>query len=291
MLRTSARKPAQLGLLFLLPELKEPSLNRERTPELPMNEPVEFSPSSKSTAPLTASSDFWCRRSTRLLLFFLHLVFLIVAVSFTPGSHAFELGQVAGLILILGCLFSWAVLYHAQSPTLVGIFAGVAIAQIAFIAFVGLQFRFEEKALQAVSADAVRLRQQEAATVAPFSMDPLFEMCSGTRVLSLQELTELRSRGQQGRAKLQELELNHQQWLERTESRLRTAGPATARNFHQGVASTRAESDEIMKSSENFFIQAEHLVAFFSDHQNGYHAFSGGLVSTNPRTSKPSISR
>jgi len=135
MLRTSARKPAQLGLLFLLPELKEPSLNRERTPELPMNEPVEFSPSSKSTAPLTASSDFWCRRSTRLLLFFLHLVFLIVAVSFTPGSHAFELGQVAGLILILGCLFSWAVLYHAQSPTLVAIFAGVAIAQIAFHSF------------------------------------------------------------------------------------------------------------------------------------------------------------
>lgn len=112
-----------------------------------MNEPVELAtPHTSASAP--AFPIFWCRQSTRLLLFFLHLVLLIAALSLTPRTHAFELGAAVGLVLIFGCLFSWAVLYRAQSRTFVGIFAGVAIAQLAFIAFVGLHFRSEDKALQ-----------------------------------------------------------------------------------------------------------------------------------------------
>lgn len=159
-----------------------------------------------------------------------------------------------------------------------GIFAGVAIAQLAFITFVGLHFRSEDKALQAVMADAVRLRQQDAAAIAPFAMDPLFEMCSGTRPLNLQELAELRSRAQRGRAKLQELDSVHKQWLEEMETRLRSVGPAVAREFREGVASTQNESDEMMRISQNFFIQAEQLASFLIDHQHQYHATSAGLV-------------
>jgi hypothetical protein len=183
--------------------------------------------------------------------FFLHLVLLIAALSLTRRTHAFELGAAVGLVLIFGCLFSWAVLYNAQSRTLVGIFAGVAIAQLAIIAVVGLHFRSEDRALQAVMADAARQREQEAAAMAPFSMDPLFEMCSGTRRPSQQELAELRLRAQRGRAKLQEFESTNKQWLAQMETRLRTVGPAVAREFREGVASSQGEP-EIMKISQDY---------------------------------------
>ena len=242
-----------------------------------MNEPVEFVTPPAPVSPAT-SPDFWCRQSTRLLLFFLHLILLVAAVSVTPASHGVELGASVGLILILGCLFAWAVLYHAQNRTVVGIFAGVAIAQLSFITVVGLHFRSEDKALQAVMADAVRQRDQEAAAMAPFSMEPLFEMCSGTRPLSRQELDELRLRAQRGHAKLLELEATHKQWLEQMVARLRATGPAVAREFRQGVASSQRESDEIMKISQDFFIQAEQLAAFLIDRQRRYHATPTGPV-------------
>jgi hypothetical protein len=246
-----------------------------------MNEPVGLAtPHTSVSAP--DSPDFWCRQSTRLLLFFLHFILLIAALSLTPRTHAFELGAAVGLVLIFGCLFSWVVLYHAQSRTLVGIFAGVAIAQLVFIAFVGLHFRSEDKALQAVIADAVRQREQEAAAMAPFSMDPLFEMCSGTRPLSQQELVELRLRAQRGRAKLQEFESTNKQWLVQMDTRLRTVGPGVAREFREGVASSQRESDEIMKISQDYFIEAEQLAAFLIDHQHQYHETRTGLVFDKP---------
>lgn len=242
-----------------------------------MSEPVGLA-TPPMPAPATASLDFWCRQSTRFVLFFLHLALLIAAISIAPRGYGFELGEAIGLILIFGCLFAWAVLYHAESRTLVGIFAGVAIAQLAFIVFVGLHLRSGDKALRAVVADAVRLREQEAAAMAPFSMDSLFEMCSGARPASQPELAELRLRAQRGRAKLQELESTNKQWLEQVDTRLRSVSRGAAVQFRQGVASSQRESDESMKISQQYFSEAEQLAAFLIDRQHRYHATPKGLV-------------
>ena len=68
-----------------------------------------------------------------------------------------------------------------------------------------------------------------------FRMDPLFEMISGKRTLSVVELQEMhKSEAQAGRAKISEVQSEVMRWVAEGERRMGGVSSGAARDFRSG---------------------------------------------------------
>jgi hypothetical protein len=112
----------------------------------------------------------------------------------------------------------------------------------------------------------------------PFSMEPLFEMCSGKRPLTREELQQLRTRARAAETKVNEMESAQMRWIAETESRLTAVSPGAARDFQRGVESSQTESNKIMKVTRDYFAETEQLTGFLIERQRRYRATSEGPV-------------
>ena len=180
-------------------------------------------PHSKPMLPLDSPvvPDSCGRARIRIALLMLHIGVLAAAIALTPAGYFFELGYYVGMVLLFGTLLVWFLLYSVRTRSGVLMFCALALAQAGLIAFMGMRFRTENRALQQIMAEAMQQRKEWEMQMRPFSMDPLFEMCSGKRQLSTQELQDLHARAGSAGTKVNELESAQIRWIAETESRWR----------------------------------------------------------------------
>jgi hypothetical protein len=229
-------------------------------------------------SPVVPFPDAWGRPWIRIVLLVLHIAMLAAAIVLMPAGYFFELGYYVGTVLLFGSIFLWFFLYSLNTRRGVLVFPAVALAQTSLIAFIGIRFRTENKALQQIMTETIQQRKEWETQMRPFSMDPLFEMCSGKRQLSSEELQELHTRARAAGTKVNDLESAEIRWIAETESRLAAVSPGAARDFQRGVDSSQTESNKIMKVTRDYFIETEQLTGFLIERQRRYHATSEGLV-------------
>jgi hypothetical protein len=229
-------------------------------------------------SPVVSFPDPWGRARIRVVLLVLHIAILATAIALTPAGYFFELGSYVGTVLLFGSVFLWFLLYSWKNRRGVLVFCALALAQAGLIAFIGMRFRTENRALQQVMAAAMQQRKEWEIQMRPFSMDPLFEMCSGKRQLSSQELQELHTRARSAETKVTELESAQIRWIAKTESSLTAVSLGAARDFQRGVDSSQTESNTIMKVTRDYFTEIEQLTGFLIERQRRYRATSEGLV-------------
>jgi hypothetical protein len=239
-------------------------------------------PHSKPTLPpdfpVVPFLDSWGRSRIQITLLVLHIGLLTVAIALTPAGYFFELGYYVGTVLLFGSILLWFLLYSLNTRRGVLVFCALALAQAGLIAFTGMRFRTENRALQQIMAEAMQQRKEWETQMEPFSMDPLFEMCSGKRQLTSEELQQLRTRAGDAETKVNEMESAQMRWIAETESRLTAVSPGAARDFQRGVESSQTESNKIMKVARDYFAETEQLTGFLIERQRRYRATSEGPV-------------
>jgi hypothetical protein len=239
-------------------------------------------PHSKPTLPLDSPvvpfPDSWDRSRIRISLLVLHVGLLAAAIALTPAGYFFELGSYVGTVLLFGSILLWFLLYSLNTRRGVLVFCALALAQAGLIAFIGMRFRTENRAFQQTMAEAMQQRKEWETQMRPFSMDPLFEMCSGKRQLTREELQHLHTLARAAETKVNELESAQMRWIAETESRLAALSPGAARDFQRGVDSSQTESNKIMKVTRVYFTETEQLTGFLIERQRRYRATSEGPV-------------
>jgi len=231
-------------------------------------------------------SDFWCRSGTRFALFALHLITLGAALACTPPDHAVQLGYYAGFILLFGCFFLWILLYHARIRSYVALFGVLAVAQVGYIAAIGLEFRRDDRIIPPIiaGAEAELVQQQEEweRQVAQTSVGPLLEMLSGKGKLSAKELVQLRTQVQTSEKKLEELNSERARCLKQTEYRLAAVSPVVARDFRRAIESRHADDPGTMRMTQDFFTRLDQLIGFLIERQGQYRVTTEGLRFDKP---------
>jgi hypothetical protein len=115
-------------------------------------------PHSKPTLPLDSPvvpfPDSWGRSRIRISLLVLHIGLLAAAIALTPAGYFFELGYYVGTVLLFGSIVLWFLLYSLNTRRGVLVFCALALAQAGLIAFIGMRFRTENRALQQIMAEA-----------------------------------------------------------------------------------------------------------------------------------------
>ncbi len=228
--------------------------------------------------PVVPYHDSWGRAWIRIALLVLHVAVLAAAIALTPAGYFFELGSYVGTVLFLGSVFLWFLLYSLNTRRGVLVFCALALAQAGLIAFIGMRFRIENRALQQIMAEAIQQRKEWETQMRPFSMDSLFEMCSGKRQLSSEELQELHTRARAAETKVNDLESAEIRWVAETEIRVAAVSPGAARDSQRGVDSRQSESNKIMKVTRDYFTETEQLTGFLIERQRRYRVTSEGLV-------------
>jgi hypothetical protein len=229
-------------------------------------------------SPVLPFPDSWTRARTRIALLVLHVAALAGAITLTPSGYYFEFGYYTGAVLLFGSLFLWFLLYSARTRTVLLVFCTLALAQAGFIALMGLRFRTENKALQQIMAEMAEQRKKWETQMGQYKMDYLFEMCSGKRQLSRDELVEVQTRARAAKTKEQELGSEVMQSIAQAESRLRAVSPGAARDFRRGLESSQSESNKIMKLTQDYFTEIEQLTGFLIERQRRYRVTPEGLV-------------
>jgi hypothetical protein len=222
--------------------------------------------------------DSWGGAWIRIVLVVLHVAMLAAAIALTPAGYFFELGYYVGTVLLFGSIFLWFLLYSLNTRRGVLVFCALALTQAGLIAFIGMRFRTENRAVQKIMAEAIQQRKEWETQMRPFSMDPLFEMCSGKRQLSSEELQELHTRARAAETKLNDLESAEIHWVAEIEIRVAAVSPGAARDFRAGVDSSQPESNKIMKLTRDYFTEIEWLTEFLIQRQRRYRVTSQGLV-------------
>ena len=239
----------------------------------PDSEPL--SPQDSSVTPLP---NFWGRWWIRISIFVLHLVALVAAGSLTPAEYAFQFGYYIGSVLLFSTIFLWGLLFYTRTRKGILWFCMFAIAQAGCVAMVGLHFQSEDRVLQQIKNEFLMKQAEWAAQMKQFSTDPLTEMTSGRRQLSVAELQELQTRARAGKAKLNELESDLIRLEDEAEQRIAKVSTGEARNFRRGVESSRPIVDEQMKLMRDNFTAVEQLTGFLIDRRGQYSQTSNGLV-------------
>ncbi|HEY6267943.1 MAG TPA: hypothetical protein VIX11_06580 [Candidatus Acidoferrum sp.] len=251
----------------------------DRFRQLAMQSPNSetLSPPDSAVAP---APDFRGRWWIRIALFVLHIAILVAAMSLTPPGYFFELGAFTGSILLFSSILLWGLLCSVKTRREILLYCVLALVQAGFMALVGLHFRAEDRALQPIMNELAIRRIEWASQMEPFRMDTLFEMTSGKRQLSVEELRELQTRARAAKAKLSELQSEAMRAIAEAESRLAAVSSGAARDFRRGVESTRPESDETMKLMQDYFAEIEQLTGLLIDQQGRYSQTTNGLVFT-----------
>jgi hypothetical protein len=241
-----------------------------------MEEP-HSEPTLRPNSPVGPFPDFWGRARTRIALLCLHVAMLAAAIALTPARYAFELGYYTGSVLLFGSLFLWFLLYTARTRRGILVFCALVLAQAGFMAFIGLRFRAENKALQQIMAEFAQQLKEGGTQMGQSPMDPIFEMCSGKRRLSGEELLELQTRARAAETKAQELESEEMRLIAQVESRMAAVSPGTARDFQLGVESSQPESNKIIKLTQDYFTEIEQLTGFLIERERRYRVTTEGL--------------
>lgn len=240
------------------------------------------SPDSKTLShvdPIVApSADFRVRWWLRVPLFVLHVVVVAAAMSLTPSAYFFQLGYHTGSVLLLSSIFLWCLLFSAKTRKGIWLYCLFALLQIGLMALLGLHLQAEDRALQSIMNEFVMKQAAWMSQMEQFRMDPLFEMISGKRQLSVEELRELQARAHAAKGKLDEIQADAMRTVAEAESRIAAVSSGAARDFRSGVESTRSESDQRMKLTQHYFGQVEQLTRFLIDCQGRYSQTAHGLV-------------
>ena len=124
--------------------------------------PIMEEPHSKPTpppdSPVVPFLDSWGRPQIQITLLVLHIGLLTAAIALTPAAYFFELGYYVGTVLLFGSILLWFLLYSLNTSRGVWMFCALALAQAGLIAFIGMRFRTENRALQQILAEAMQQR-------------------------------------------------------------------------------------------------------------------------------------
>jgi hypothetical protein len=231
-------------------------------------------PNSVTNPPPNFRGRWW----VRLAIFVLHIAIVVAAMSLTPPGYFFQLGADTGPILLFSSIFLWWLLFSARTRRGIFLFCIVALGQAGFMALVGLHFQAEDKVLKPIMEEFAMKRIAWASQMGQFRMDPLFEMTSSKRQLSVEELLELQTRARAAKAKLSELQSEMMCAVSDAKSRIAALSSRAARDFRLGVESTRPESDESVKLLQDYSAQIEQLTGFLIDRHAQYFQTTRGLV-------------
>src|SRR6266446_4531735 len=165
----------------------------DRSYNSPCNHQIRkpYRPPISAVAP---APDFRGRWWIRIALFMLHIAILVAAMSLTPPGYFFELGAFTGSILLFSSILLWWLLCSAKTRRGILLYCILALVQAGFMALVGLHFQAEDTALRPILSEFAMKRIEWASQMEQFRMDTLFEMTSGKRQLSVEELRELQTR-------------------------------------------------------------------------------------------------
>ena len=159
-------------------------------------------------------------------------------------------------------------------------FCVLAVGQAGLVALVALHFRAEDRVLRPIVAEIGMKRNQWASEMGQFRMDPLFDMISGKRRLSVEELRDLQTRARAGKAKISEMQSEAIRLVAEEERRIGAVSSGAARDFRRGYESSRPAFEEQMKVLENYFAANDQLAEFLIHRQGQYSQTPGGLVFT-----------
>jgi len=214
----------------------------------------------------------------RIFLFVLHAGILIAAIALTPENYAFQLGAYTGPVLIGGCILLWLLLYAAKTRATMLLYCALAVAQSGFVISVVLQLRQEDRVTQQILLEGTQKQKERAARMGKYAVDPLFQMCSGKRTLSDEEMQELGRRAKNAQEEMHSQLTEVIQWDDQAESRLDAVSPSKARQFRLGVQSTKSESHESVQLGQEYYSQVEKLIAFLIERKGAYRVTGEGLV-------------
>jgi hypothetical protein len=240
---------------------------------LPTN-PEEVNAADPTTPPIADFRGHWV---VRIALLILHLVALIAAGSLTPAGYAFQLGEYTGGLVIFGCFILWWLLFAAKKRRGIALFCGLALGQAGLVALVGLHFRAEDRVLRPIMEEFATKRYEWGSQLNLSRMDPLFEMTSGKRKLSITELQELKIRARDGEALVDLVASDVIRSRADADRRLSAVSARAARDFRLGVESTKQVYEQEMRLVKEYFIECENLVVLLIDRKGQYSQTPKGL--------------
>lgn len=243
---------------------------------MPSTDPEAVEAASPAAA---APSSFRRRWIIGIGLLTLHLVVLVGALLVTPDDYYFQLGYYALPVVFFSSILLWGLLLVFLLQTRLGIvlFSCLVLVQGGFVALVGLHFRAEQRVLRSIWEENIAKRNEWAAQMKHFSMDPLDEMTLGKRKLSLTQLQELQVRARDGEAQLDIMQSDGVRWQTEAERRLSTVSATAARNFRLGTESSQQVSAKEMELARDNFAKHERLLGFLIDREGQYSQTPSGL--------------
>jgi len=215
----------------------------------------------------------------RVALFLLHIAVLTTLFGLTPSGYAYRLGREAGALLIFTCLALWTLLRFATTRRGIVLFVALALVQVGFFGFAVFSYRSEDAALRPIWDEVAQKQKDWQAQMSQYDMQPLFEMCSGERPLSHDELLGLQERARAAQSKVSEIESESTRWAGEMESKIAKVSPASARDFRRGLEDGKRESDEIFQLSRKIYSEDEQLLGFLLAREGHYRMVKNqGLV-------------
>jgi hypothetical protein len=169
--------------------------------------------------------------TTRTLHFYL---LMVAAGSLTPSNYAFRLGQITGPVILLSAPLLWLLLWYARQRGTVLLFCGLVLAQSGLIAFVGFQFRAEDRLVREIEAEKAQREVTWATQMANFHLNRLFEMLTPGNEFHPEELPELLEKVRSAPVTDREQWDQMQAWASDAEKRLAAVNLRTARRSSVG---------------------------------------------------------
>jgi hypothetical protein len=222
--------------------------------------------------------NFRVRWWLRTALFTLQIAILLVAgLSCVPDQHAFQFGYSYGFVLICSSIFLWCLLVFTQTRRGIFVFCGLVLVQAGLVVLVGLQSQARDRALDPILEEFTKKQYELASQLGQFRLDPLFEMTSGKRQLSITQLQELRVRARDGQAQVDIVKADMIRSRADFEHRVSAVSAREARNFRLGYETSAPVFDKAMDELKAYFTECEELLAFLIDRQGQYSQTPDGL--------------
>ena len=227
----------------------------------------------------------WSGRWIRLPLFIFHLTLLVAAASLTPSNYAFQLGALAGWAILIITPLSWLLLWYARQLRIVLLFSGLVLAQTGFIAFLGMQFRTEDKVVREIEAEEVQRQGAWAMQMANFHLERVLEMLNPGNEFHAEELLGLLAQARSATVTDKEQWDQMQAWANDAEKRLAAVNLSTAAEFRQGFESARARNELVQALNREYCTGIENLITLLIDKQGHYHFTKAGPSFDRPQDS------
>lgn len=226
--------------------------------------------------------NFRGRWIVRIVLLILHIVAVFGAGSLTPDGYYVQLGAYTGSVVLFGSILLWCLLFATKTRLGIVLFCCLALGQAGFVSLVGLQLRAEDRVSQSIGEEITIKRREWAAKLNVSRMDPLFEMTSGKRKLSIAQLRELRIQARDGKAQVDMVESDVIRTRAAAERRLASVSARAAQNFRLGVESAKQVYEQEMESTKDYFTECEQLAGFLIDRQGRYSQTKEGMRFNKP---------